>query len=64
LAGCANAYGLGEVTGDHYSAEWVVEKFRERGIKYEHSKPSKSDIYLEALGPLNSRKVELLDNPR
>jgi hypothetical protein len=57
-------YGLSTVTGDKYSAQFVVEAFARHGIRYEPSAGSKSEIYLEALPLLNSGRVEFLDNER
>ena len=47
-------FGLSDVTGDRYSAEWVASAFDERGVTYEPAEKSKSDLYLEAL-PLFTR---------
>jgi hypothetical protein len=57
-------YGLSTVTGDKYSAMFVVEAFERHGIRYESSAGSKSEIYLEALPLLNSGQLELLDDER
>jgi hypothetical protein len=57
------AYGIGRVTGDRYSAEFVAEHFRSHGIKYEPSELDRSSIYLELLPMLNSRTCRLLDLP-
>jgi hypothetical protein len=57
-------YRCSSVIGDRYSAGWVAEEFRKNGIRYEPSSRSKSDIYAAFLGPLNSGRIELLDNPR
>jgi hypothetical protein len=57
-------YGLIEVTGDRYSAQWVQEQFRKRGINYRVSEKTKSELYLECLPVFNSGKAELLDNQR
>ena len=58
------SYGLGRVTGDRYGGDWVVERFRERGVAYSASEKPKNDIYRELLPLLNSGKLELLDHPR
>src|SRR5205823_2793958 len=58
------SYRVHRVTGDRYAGEWPREQFAKRGITYECSDKPKSDIYRELLPLLNSRKVELLDNPR
>jgi hypothetical protein len=53
--------GLYRVTGDRYSAAWVVETMPQSGISYEHSQLTRSELYLECLPLLNSRKLKLLD---
>ena len=52
------------MTGDRYAGEFPREQFRKCGISYEVSAQAKSDIYVNFLPLLNSRKVELLDHPR
>ena len=49
-------YGVGEVMGDHYGAEWVAGAWRDCGVTYIRSELPKSAIYLEAL-PLFARGV-------
>lgn len=57
-------YRIGEVTGDHYAAEWVAGAWRDCGMRYIRSELPKSAIYLEAL-PLFARGlVRLPDHPR
>ncbi len=58
------AYGVSEVTGDRYSAEWVKESFEKRGVRYIASDRNRSEIYLEFLPALTSGQVELLDHER
>src|SRR6267143_1121148 len=55
-------YGLARVTGDRYSAEWVVSAHRANGIYYEVSQRSASEIYLEALPRFATGAIQLLDN--
>lgn len=57
-------YGLGEVLGDQYAAEWTVSTFRKYGITYRASERSRSDIYLEILPQFSRGAVELLDLPQ
>jgi len=64
LAGVLRSYGLSEVTGDAYSGEFVRELFRGKGISYNISKKSKSEIYIDLLPMLNSGRVALLDHPK
>jgi hypothetical protein len=56
-------YGVMRVRGDDFGAEWTVEAFRANGITYERSIPNRSDLFLGLLAPVNSRAVELLDDP-
>ncbi len=64
FAGVLRSYGVSTVTGDHYAGEWPRERFSAYGISYKPSDKSRSDIYLEMLPLLNSKQVQLLDNPR
>jgi hypothetical protein len=52
------------VTGDRYSEEWVRERFRAHGVRYEVSRWTKSEIYGEVSPLLTSRRARLLDQPR
>ena len=58
------SYRIGTVVGDRYAGEWPREQFRKRGITYEPSTKSKSEIYLELLPLVNAGRVQLLDVPR
>jgi hypothetical protein len=60
----AKRYRCYSVIGDRWAAGWVAEEFQKNGIRYEASARSKSEIYGALLGPLNSGRVALLDNPR
>lgn len=55
-------YRCREVTGDSYSAEWVVAAFREHGITYRASERNRSQIFTEALPLITRGQLELLDN--
>jgi hypothetical protein len=55
-------YGLGQVTGDRYSAEWVVTAFQAEGIYYRVSERTKSEIYTEVVPQFATGAVQLLDN--
>ncbi|MEQ1951362.1 hypothetical protein [Mesorhizobium sp. CN2-181] len=57
-------YGISVVHGDSYGAEWVRDAFARHGITYVRSPLTRSDLYLNFLPILNSRAVQLLDNPR
>lgn len=57
-------YGVTEAKSDYYGGEWPREQFSKNGITVTTSESNKSEIYLELLPALNSRKVELLDSAR
>lgn len=57
-------YRITKVHGDRYAGEWPREQFQKRGIHYQPAEHSKSDLYVQFLPLLNSRKVSLLDHPR
>jgi hypothetical protein len=58
------SYGINRVTGDHYAGEWPRERFRAHGIEYGLAAKPKSDLYRDLLPILNSKRAELLDEPR
>jgi len=64
FAATLKSYGISEVVGDHYAGEWPRERFAVHQIVYKPSEKSRSEIYLELLPLLNSRRVGLLDNPK
>jgi hypothetical protein len=57
------SYGLTSATADNYALQWPRERFAEHGIDVGTEPLPKSKIYLTLLPLLNSRRVELLDNP-
>jgi hypothetical protein len=59
------SYRISKVTGDRYAGEWPREKFRaQHGISYDPAAQPKSDLYRDLLPLINSRKLDLLDEPR
>jgi hypothetical protein len=52
------------VTGDRYSAEFVVQAFKNHYVTYRASEQNKNELYLELLPRICSREIELLDNER
>jgi hypothetical protein len=64
IAGLLKSFGLSQVTGDKYAAQWVVEAFAKFGITYVQSERDRSSIYLDALPLFASGRVHLLDNDR
>ena len=56
-------YGVGTVTGDRYSAEWVVSAFRRHGISYESAGWNRSEVYIELHPLIATGRAVLLDHP-
>jgi hypothetical protein len=54
-------YHIAQVTSDRYAAEWPREQFRKRGIEVKPTDKSRSELYLDLLPVLNSRRCDLLD---
>src|SRR5262249_11767837 len=57
-------YGVTGAFGDNYGGQWPTAEFAKNGIVYELSELHKSDLYLNLIPVLCSRKVELLDNEK
>jgi hypothetical protein len=57
-------YNVVVVDGDRYAGEWPREQFLKHGITYATADRAKSELYVDTLAWLNSRRVELLDLPR
>jgi hypothetical protein len=57
-------YGMCECVGDRFSGHVFEQLFMKYGIRYNFSEFSKSELYSGALPPLNSSRVELLDNKK
>ena len=58
------SYGVSSIRGDHYAGEWPKEQFRKHGVDYQPADKTRSELYLEMLPKLNSRRVALLDDKR
>jgi hypothetical protein len=63
FAALLKSYRVGKVTGDRYAGEWPRERFRALGVAYEPAEKPKSDLYRDMLPAINSRKLDLLDEP-
>jgi hypothetical protein len=57
-------YGVRELLGDAYAGMWPREAFAKWGLRYQVSPVPKNEIYLRFLPMLNSKGVDLLDNPK
>jgi hypothetical protein len=62
IATTLREYGLTEVTGDRYAAEFNVDAFSINGISYRNSGRDRSMIYQDVLPLFTSGRVRLLDN--
>jgi hypothetical protein len=63
IAGLAKEYRCSRITGDAYSADWIVSAFRECVVSYECSLKNRSELYLEGL-PLFARGLVSLPEHR
>ena len=64
FAALLKSYSIFTVAGDRYAGEWPREQFSRFGVTYEPAAKPKSELYLDALALLNSKRVDLLDNSR
>ena len=64
FAAVLRSYRCYTVVGDRYGGEWPREKFGDQDIFYKPAGMSKSELYLELLAMINSRRAELLDQQR
>jgi hypothetical protein len=55
-------FGLREIYGDNYAAQFVVDAFKSNGIRFVKSELSKSELYCELLPRISSGQIELLDD--
>jgi hypothetical protein len=58
------SYNLHRVVCDKFGSEWVVEQCSKFGITAEQLAPPKSVLYLSLLPTVNSRRLDLVDEPR
>ena len=64
VAELLRSYGVAEVIGDKYAANWCSLAFEKAGITYTDSEIDRSQIYLSALPIFASGRVRLTDNRR
>jgi hypothetical protein len=64
FADTVKSYGIASARGDRFGGLWPAERLAAHGVEYHPAVKVKSDLYLTFLPLLNSRRVELLDNPR
>jgi hypothetical protein len=64
LAELLRSYGVNEVVGDKYAANWCSLAFEKAGISYVDSERDRSKVYLDALPVFASGRARLLDSKR
>jgi len=64
LAAVCRPYRITKIYGDRYAGEFPREVFRNEGIDYVLHPKSRSELYVDLLPQLTSRKLELLDHPK
>ena len=64
IAEVLKGYGVLNVTGDRFAAEWPIAEFSAHGVSYTQCEQNKSELYLAFIPVTNSRGVELPDDKR
>jgi hypothetical protein len=64
FAAILQRFGMNTVTGDRFSARWVVDAFRNSGIGYLASDLDRSGLYGECAPLFAEKRVELLDHKK
>jgi hypothetical protein len=61
--GVMRTYRCNTITGDRFSGQWVRQSFARRGVSYIVADRTRSEFYVEILGPLNQARCDLPRNP-
>jgi hypothetical protein len=61
FAAVLRSYRCSRVVGDRYAGSWPAEALAKHGIAYEPSERNKSQIYVDSIPLINSRRASLLD---
>jgi hypothetical protein len=64
IAEVLKGYGVLNVTGDRFAAEWPIAEFSAHGVSYTQCEQNKSELYLAFIPVTNSCGVELPDDKR
>jgi len=64
VCGLLRSYNVVSVVGDKYAPGFVAEGFKGHGVSYAYSERDRSQIYVECLPLLTSRRARLIDNKR
>jgi hypothetical protein len=57
-------YGCREIVADNYAAEWTSRAWSNEGIRFERSKLSRSELYLEMIPAFTRELISLPNHPR
>jgi hypothetical protein len=63
-AGLFKRYGIHSISGDKYSAGFVIDAFARNGVTYKYSERDRSQIYIECLPLFTSGRARLIDSRR
>jgi hypothetical protein len=55
-------YRIKTITGDNYGGEWPKEQFKKHGLNYQLSEKNRSQLYLDLIPAVNSKRLELPDD--
>jgi hypothetical protein len=58
------SYRINRISSDRYAGEWPREQFQKFAVVCEPAPKTKSDLYVDLLPLINSRRIDLLDHPR
>jgi hypothetical protein len=61
-AAILKTYRINKLTGDHWAGGLPPDLYRQHGIRFEPSARAKSDLYIDFLNVLNSKRIRLLDH--
>ncbi len=64
FATAIKSYKIARVYGDRFTGGWCAEQFRKNAIEFKHADKTKSDLYLDLLPVINSRRVDFLDHAK
>jgi hypothetical protein len=64
FAAVFKSYHCHTIRGDRYAGEWPAESFAAHGIKYLPAEKTRSELYVDLLPLVNSKRADLLDNVR
>jgi hypothetical protein len=62
FAALLKTYRCFSVVGDRYAGEWPREQFSKFAVRYEPAPKPKSELYVDTLALINSKRLDLLDH--